>query len=93
MSEVEGCNLACIIKDFDPDRFKVITESTTTKRKVSEDDSDDDGQESEDSMFDEAPANTSAIVEDTKNGRHLKAGSRIKIKISDVQVSEGTLIL
>ena len=79
MSEVEGCNLACITKDFDRDRFQIVSEQQS-KRKTSQEDSDADvGDESEDSMFDEAPANINATLVDTKSGRSLEVGKRIKL--------------
>lgn len=42
-------------------------------------------------MFEKQPQ--SVQIADLKNGRTLKIGSRIKLRITEVQVSEGTLIL
>ena len=72
---------------MDTDRFTV----ETTQRRPSSDSDDEDGNESEDSMFERQPQ--SVTIADLKNGRTLKIGSRIKLKITEVQVSEGTLIL
>ena len=63
----------------------------TTQRRPSQDSDEEDGNQSEDSMFEKQPQ--SVQIADLKNGRTLKIGSRIKIKITEVQVSEGTLIL
>ena len=50
MSEVEGCNLACITREVDKDRFQVQTQKKQAANQ--EEDSDEKGDESEDSMFD-----------------------------------------
>lgn len=44
-------------------------------------------------MFDDQKAQGSVVLRDTKKDREVKAGSRVKLQLTDVQVSEGTLIL
>ena len=85
MSEVEGSELICITKEIDMQRFKLQTEL-----KSSDDDSDHD---SEDSVFERDQNQKEVTLFDQEKNRNLKKGSRIKLQITDVQVSEETLIL
>ena len=87
MSEVEG-DLVCITKSSDSGRLQVIERDS-----IKASDSDDVAEQSEDSVFDEKASNQDVHLKDTKNGRVLKQGSRVKLTIEDIQVSEGTLIL
>ena len=85
MSEVEGSELICITKEINMQRFKLQTEL-----KSSDDDSDHD---SEDSVFERDQNQKEVTLVDQEKNRNLKKGSRIKLQITDVQVSEETLIL
>jgi hypothetical protein len=85
MSQIEG-DIVCITKNIDQDRFKIIEEA---KRKQSESESEDSD---EDSVFEDGESREVSL-NDTQKGRTMKTGSKVKLTITDIQVSEGTLIL
>ena len=87
MSEVEG-DLVCITKCSDPSRLEVIEGDS-----VKASDSEDAAEVSDDSVFEEHTSTKEIQLKDNKKGRTLKQGTRIKLQIEDIQVSEGTLIL
>lgn len=89
MSEVDG-EIVCITKELPQGRFNVL-EASKNKRKSS--DSDDSANSDSDSVFEDQETYKEIQLTDKKNGRVLKAGSKVKLQISDIQVSEGTLIL
>ena len=84
MTEIDA-GIVCISRDLDKDRFEV---KITPKRKSSDSSEDD----SDDSVF-EHDDGQEVTLTDTKSGRAIEVGKQVKLKLSDIQVSEGTLIL
>ena len=94
--------LTVIVNQIDMERFTVKRETTVSveekKGAASSDDSDDFAYDNEDndSIFgDEVKENGAAIwyLEDKKkDNRKLQSGSKVKLQITDVQVSEGSII-
>ena len=90
--------LTAIVNNIDKERY-VLKSSGEQKKADSSDDSDlndDDDDGDNDSIFgDEEKAKSSAVwhLEDSKKGnRRLEAGSKVKLQITAVEVSEGTII-
>ena len=73
MSEVEG-DLVCITKSADTSRLEVIEGDS-----VKASDSDEMAEASDDSVFEEQTNSKELQLKDTKNGRVLKHGSRVKL--------------
>ena len=76
MSQVEG-DIVCIVRSIDRSRFKVVEQA---KRKQSESESEDSD---EDSVFEDDEVREVSL-EDTKKGRVLQAGSKVKLVIRDI---------
>lgn len=87
MSEVEG-NLVCISKNIDKSRFELIEGDS-----IKASDSDEVNEDSDDSVFETGQKSKEVQLRDTKKNRVISSGSKVKLQISDIQVSEGTLIL
>ena len=89
---IEG-ELTAIISNLDNGRFTVKKESTED----SDEDSDSNVNDS-DSIIDDEPGNKSNdraiyFLEDTQKGnRRIQAGSKIKLQLEEVKVSEGTIL-
>ena len=73
MSEVEG-DLVCITKCSDSNRLEVIEGDS-----VKASDSDDSAEVSDDSVFEEHTSTKEIQLKDSKNGRTLKQGTKIKL--------------
>ena len=94
--------LTAIVNKIDKDRFILKKEETpgaltsAAKKADSSDDSLDDDDDDNDSIFgDEEKGATNATwhLEDSKKAnRRVEAGSKVKLQIMEVHVSEGTLI-
>ena len=89
--------LTCVINNFDLDRFAVKSETTAKpaapKKKdadsLSSDDDDFDSDDNDSIMGD----NEVFFLEDTKKeNRKIVQGSKVKLQLTDVKVSEGSLI-
>ena len=90
MCEVEG-SLVCIVKNVDAERYEVRDQTEETPKRKGSDSSDDEGSDS-DSVFEQEQASSTYLV-DKKRGRSITVASKVKLSLTDVQVSEGTLIL
>lgn len=75
----------CITRNPDSDRFTEVADAQKASDSSEEDQSEDD-------IFDRSRTKVSMIKDNEKN-RTLQKGSRIKVELTDVQVSAGTLIL
>ena len=103
---IEG-QLTAIVNQVDGERFVLMREGSVEEPKgaeenkmISSDDSDEENEEDDDddkdSIFgDDSKEAAVAIyhMQDTeKDNRRIAAGSKVKLQITDVQVSEGSII-
>jgi len=94
MCQVEGA-LTAIVNQVDEERFEV-KETETKKQKddiASASDSDSMQDDDDDSVFSNDGTDSKQVVLlDKKKGKTIDLGSKVKLQISNIIISEGTLI-
>ena len=77
-----------------PDKFKLVKEQVEEVQKAADSLSSDDEMAEKDSVYDDDDKDKcSWHIEDlSRKGRKIKIGSKVKLMIKDVTVTEGTLI-
>ena len=91
---VEG-GLQTIVSSVDTTKFALKEEEGANKKNDLSDSEDEMKEADVDSIFDEAEANVKTeglYLEDIKRGKELKIGSKVKLQIKKIVVSEGKLI-
>ena len=93
--KIDG-NVTAIVDQIPQDSFKLVKEEVKTSKKDGDNlSSDDENVDDNDSVFsdDKKAGETSwSLVDLNRNGRVIRVGSKIKLQIREVTVTEGTII-